>query len=95
MSSLDDAWVSGMLGGDPERAAALQRLDTLATEAHDKSFLNLELDARTTAGKLELLRGAAPAGRKKLQAVEREARRLGFGRIAAVAKRALAAPPSP
>ena len=95
VSSLDDAWVSGMLGGEPERAAALQRLETLATEARGRSFLNLELDARSSAGKLELLRGSPPAGRKRLQAVEREARRLGFGRIVAVAQRALAAPRTP
>ena len=92
VSTIDDAWVSGMLGGEPERTAALQRLDTLASEARAKGLLNLELDARNGAGKLELWRGAAPAGRKRLQAVEREARRLGFGRIVAVAQRTLAAP---
>jgi tetratricopeptide (TPR) repeat protein len=77
--SIVEARLSAASGGS---AAATRALESILREAAKGGLVGLELEARLALGEIELKSGKIPAGRARLQSLEKDASARGFRLIA-------------
>ncbi len=84
-----------LAAGTGRAAEAIEVLETVAAEAHQRGLIKLELEARLAWGEIEIAADMRPtgveAGRQRLEALAKKARELGCGLILRKAGVALAA----
>jgi tetratricopeptide (TPR) repeat protein len=76
------ARVGAASGGAEAAARALKSLEAARAEASKAGRVGLEFESRLALGEIELLSDRSAAGRRRLEALEMEARARGFGLVA-------------
>jgi tetratricopeptide (TPR) repeat protein len=83
------ASVRAASGKSADQNAAIKRLEATLAEATKYGYVPYQFEARLALGEIETQSGRTSAGRARLEALERDAQKKGFGLIARKAAKAL------